>query len=109
MLWVKKKPGNDLLSHREAAVREYPLGEYAVPSAKQGVDFRVGRAPPYGVSPGGRGQRVYGGRRFLGGRVACCGGSAFVNTRSLIGRASGSDRFAPFRPGSSRGGDGIRN
>jgi hypothetical protein len=43
-----KKPGNDLLSHRQAAVREYALGEYAVPSAEQGVNFRVGRAPPEG-------------------------------------------------------------
>ena len=35
----KKKPGNDLLSHRQAAV----------PSANQGVNFRVGRAPPEGM------------------------------------------------------------
>ncbi len=43
---AKKKPGNDLLSHRHAAVREYALGEYAVPSAKQGVNFfSFGRAP----------------------------------------------------------------
>jgi hypothetical protein len=39
MVWQIKKPGNDLLSHRQAAV----------PSAKQGVDFRVERAPPAGA------------------------------------------------------------
>jgi hypothetical protein len=50
-----KKPGNDLLSHCQAAVREYALREYAVPSAEQGVNFRIGRAPPGGVGrDGGR-------------------------------------------------------
>ena len=33
----KKKPGNDLLSHSQAAVREYAFGGYAVPSARQGL------------------------------------------------------------------------
>ena len=54
-----KMPGNDLLSRCQAAVREYALGEYAAPSARQGL------TSVFGMGTGGAAARPRGGSPAL--------------------------------------------